>query len=121
MILAKYQVDIKQFVILKKLIKKLVEDYIKKKPNIFLCSKIKHGLMLLFNEDVLKDLLCKVSIEIMYYRLLRYKEILFIQIKDVAAEEHVNANFPHETKRCVKGFKFMILSWLNSAFKKYIG
>ena len=57
LILAQYQVDIKQFADLKKLIKKLTEDDIKKKPGIFLRSKIKDGLTLLFDENMPRDLL----------------------------------------------------------------
>ena len=121
LILAKHRVDIKQCVVLKKLIKKLTEDHIKKKPDMFLYSEIKHGLTLLFKDDVPKDLLYKIGIAIMCYGLLRCKEMLSVEIKDATVEEKVNVNFPYETKRRVKGFKFTIPSWLRPSFIKCIG
>ena len=63
-----------------------MEDCIKKKTSIFLCSKINHRLTLLLDEDIPRDLLHKVGIIIIYYRLLKYKEISFIQIKDIVVK-----------------------------------
>ena len=84
-------------------------------------SEIKHGLTLLFKDDVPKDLLYKIGIAIMCYGLLRCKEMLSVEIKDATVEEKVNVNFPYETKRRVKGFKFTIPSWLRPSFIKCIG
>ena len=119
-ILARYQVDIKMYPVLKKLMKKLTEDHIKSKPDVFLYSEIKHGLEKLFDEDEPKDLMYKVGISIMYYGVLRRCEILVIQINNVTIAEVVRVDYPYPTKRRVKGFKFVIPEWLVPTFQKYV-
>ena len=62
----------------------------------------------LFGNNKLKDLICKVSITIIYCRVLYKKEILFINIKDIIIIVIVSVEFLHSTKCRYKGFKFEI-------------
>ena len=94
----------KPHVTLKKLLKKLTEDHIKKKPDMFSFDEIKHGLEVLFDENEPKDLLFKVGVAMMYCRLLCETEMSFIEIKDVSIDNIVNIGYPCETKRRKKGF-----------------
>jgi len=99
LILARYQVDIKIHLILKKLIKKLTEDYVKLKPDTFLYEEIKHGLEKFFDDDKLKNLMCEVSISIIYYGVLCQCEILVIQISNIVIAEVIRVNYPY-FKKC---------------------
>jgi len=120
-IMVKYNINIKCMMLLRKCIKRITQDHLASKPDIFLFSEIKLGLTTLFDEDNDKDLLQKVGISIMYFGVLRRMEILLIQIKDVTVKDLVNVEFPYKTKRRVKGFRFKLPEWLVATFLKYIG
>ena len=78
MIKVKYRFDLKYHINLQKLLKKMTEDWIAVKPDIFLTDKAKLGLTTLFNDNDSKDLSCKCGIAIMCYSVLCKTEILLI-------------------------------------------
>ena len=85
--------NIKYFMLLQKYIKRITQDYIINKPDIFLFSKIKLGLTTLFYNENNKNLLCKVSISIICFGVLRHIEILLIEIKDKKFYKLANIEF----------------------------
>ena len=100
--------------------KKITEDHIAVKPDIFVIEEMDHGMSTLFDDNKPKDLMFKVGIAIMCYGVLRKKEILCIQIKDVTINVIINVEFPCSTKRRRKGFRFKIPEKLVPTFEKYI-
>ena len=119
-ILAQYEIGIKQHPLLKKQSKKLTQDHIALKSDMFLFKEIKHGWIKLFNDNVPRNLILKVRISIMYYGLLCYNEILFIEIKDVVVQEVMCIDYLCTTKRHTKGFYFKAPEWLVPSFETYI-
>ena len=75
----------------------------------FLCSNIKYCIQILFDDYKDKNLLEKVSISIIYYRVLGHIEILLIELKDTRVKDAVNNEFPYCTRQRVKGFYFKCL------------
>ena len=63
-----------------------MNDHIKNKPNIFLYSKIRHRLEKLYDDENSNDLIYKVGISIIYFRVLHQCEILIIIIKNIVIE-----------------------------------
>ena len=54
----------------------------------------------------------------MYFGVLREVESITLQRKDVTIkEDHVNVDYPHSSKRRIKGFMFKIPIWLRDSFK----
>ena len=70
----KYRISLKNYDILKIIIKKIAEDYITIKLNIFAIEEIDLGILTLFDNKKLKDLLHKARIAIIYYGVLRKKK-----------------------------------------------
>ena len=97
---------------LKLLLKKLMKDHIKNKSGIFLCSKIYYGLEKLHNKENPKDLMFKVDVSVMHFRVLHQCEKLMIVIENVLIESVTRVNYPIVAKRRAKGFKFIIPKWL---------
>ena len=111
----------KKMMILRKCVKRITEDHIASKPDTFTFKETKKVLINKFNEEDDKELLCKVGISAMYFRLLRRSEILDMQMKDVETEkEFVRITFPCEIKRRKKGFMFKAPGWLIDTFTKHV-
>ena len=105
-LLGKTKIDIKSFALLRKLIKSLTENHIKKKTYIFTAEEIKRVLIEIYNEDDPQDLLEKVTANLMYHRLLRRGEVLQIENKDVRLDltENIEVDFPYKIKDRLKVF-----------------
>ena len=78
--------------------KKLTENHVKLKPDMFLNEDIKHGLEKLFDNKKPKDLTCKVGISVMHYGTLRQCKTLVIQINNLTIAKVVRVDYSCPTK-----------------------
>ena len=98
----------KDFIMMRVRIKRIIQDDAESKPDILLHYEIKLGLAALSDEENDKDLLCKIGICIVYFGMLRRGETLFVEIKEATVSILVSIAFLHKTKRRAKDFRFKL-------------
>ena len=102
--------------------KRLTEGYIPQKSAVLTEDEISNIFEKLDNNDP-GHLLATIGIVLIYYCLLRCKEVLFLQVKDIVVvyNAEVIAQFPYATKTRERGFEYYVSKKLEGYFRKYIG
>ena len=69
-----------------------------------------------------KTLTDKIAVALLYYGLLRSKEVLILKYKDVKLNimDDVEVDFPYRTKRTAKVFSFKVPKFLKPTFSNYM-
>ena len=121
-ILVESKIEIKNWALLRKLIKSLTVKHLKKKADIFTWIEMQKILEEMFDEEKPKELVRKIMVALAYFGLLRKEEILGICIKDVRLDlsENIEVDYPYPSKRNPKGFSFTLPGWLKPTLQKYI-
>ena len=121
-ILVQSKIDIKKYMLLRKLIKSLTMTHLAKKAGVFTAEEMKRVLYDFYDESDPKQLVSKVAVALLYYGLLRRCESLQIQLMDIemGLTDDIDVNFPYKTKRSARGFSFKVPEWLKPTFRKYV-
>ena len=87
----------------------MTEGYIPQKSAVLTEDEISNIFEKLDNNDP-GHLLAKIGIVLIYYCLLRCKEVLFFQVKDIVVvySAEVIAQFPYASKTRERGFEYYV-------------
>ena len=117
-----FNIDLNTDQKLRHVMKNLSKHHVLKKSDIIPTEKVRELLEFHLDDDIPEGLSCKIWTSLMYFGLLRNKELFEIQVEHIEYSKKtgtLNVNCLFETKHRENGFSFFIPDYLHASFLKY--